>query len=158
MIPNLKRSLIITLAILTITSAACTDNQIKTIATNVDRAGLLVMDAFQLKEELENQSVIDGAQSKRISQGLLKVNTALKVFNAKAKSYADAGALTPAGKADLKKLSTDIADAISELVSNGTFGVKNPDQQSRINSVISALKQAALTIVDTVTLLKTKGA
>lgn len=145
-------------AMLAFTFTACNDDQLKTIATNVDRAGILIMDSFQLKEELENQNVIDAAQGKRISQGLLKVNTALKVFNARARTYAVAGELTPEGKTDLKKLANDIASAVTELVSDGTFGVKNPDQQVRVNAVVSSLKQVTLAIVDTVSLIKTKGA
>ena len=155
---QLKRTLIIALAIFTLTSAACNNDQLKTIAKTVDTIALLIKDGAEIKDELVEQGTITQAEGDKIRQGLLKVNTALKVFNAKARTYAQAGGLTPAGKADLQKLATDIADAVSELVSNGTFGVKNSDAQVRINASVGALKQLTLTIINTVTLIKTKGA
>jgi hypothetical protein len=149
---------ILVLALLpaTMFSTACSDDQLKTIATNVDRVGILIKDGREIRDELEAANIIGPEEGKRITVGLLKVNAALKTFNTRAKTYTAAGTLTPEGKADLKKLADDIAGAATELVSNGTFGVKNPDAQVRINSVIGSLRQVTLTIADTVALIKTK--
>ena len=144
--------------ILAAISSACNDNQLKTIATNVDRVATLIKDGREVRDELEEQGIIDQAEARKITQGLLKINTALKAFNTRARGYADAGALTPAGKLELRKLANDIVSAVQELISNGTFGVKDPNAQIRINSTIGALKQVTLTIVDTINLIKTKGA
>lgn len=148
-------------ALLTFTAgfySGCNDNQLKTLATNVDRVAILIGDGARLKDELESQGFIDAAEAKKIAQGLLKVNTALKTFNVHAKSYVAAGELTPDGKADLRKLAANIADAATDLVDNGTFGVKNANTQAQLNLAIGGLKTLTLTILDTVTLIKTKPA
>lgn len=152
-----KRAAVVALLFAAVISTACNDSQLKTIATNVDRIAILINDGREIRDELEAQNIIGADESKKITLALIKVNTALKAFNQQAKTYAAAGELTPAGKADLKTLASNIADAVSELVSDGTFGVKNADAQVRINSVIGSIKQVTLTIVDTVNLIKTKG-
>lgn len=150
----------ITIALIfaTIVCNACNEDQLKTIATNVDRVALLIKDGREIRDELEEYGLIDQAEARKITQGLLKVNNALKAFNAKAKAYAASGVLTPEGKTDLKNLAIAIAEAASELVLNGTFGVKNANAQAQITAAIGAIKQVTLTIVDTVSLIKTKGA
>ena len=150
--------LMVALILATLANSACSDDQLKTIATNVDRVALLIKDGREVRDELQETGIIDQGEARAITLGLIKVNNALKAFNTRAKTYADAGALTPEGKIELKKLASDIAGATSELVLNGTFGVKNSDAQVRINAAIGALKQVTLTIVDTVALIKTKGA
>lgn len=153
----IKRQVLIVAALfVALANTACNDDQLKTIATNVDRVAVLIKDGREIKDELEAQGVIGRDEAKAITLGLLKVNSALKVFNSKAKTYAEAGALTPEGKIELKKLANDLADAAQDLVAGGTFGVKNVEAQGRINLVIGSLRQVTLTVVDTVTLIKTK--
>lgn len=142
---------------LTLTFTACNEDQLKAIATNVDRVALLVKDGREIRDELEIQGIISPTEGRKITIGLIKVNGALKAFNDRAKGYASDGEITPARKAELVNLATDISSATVELISNGTFGIKNPDAQVRVNSVIGSLKQVTLTIVDTVTLIKAKG-
>lgn len=155
---QIRRTLIfVLLASISLTYSGCNDNQLTTIAKNVDRVALLIKDGREVRDELEEQGIIGRDEARAITIGLLKVNTALKTFNSRAKTYADAGGLTPAGKIELKKLASDLAGAAQELISNGTFGVKNPDAQVRINTTIGALKQLTLTIADTVAAIKTKG-
>ena len=151
-------AIVIALILATLANSACNDDKLKAIATNVDRLALLIADGREVRDELLETGIIDTGEAKAITLGLIKVNAALKAFNARAKTYADAGGLTPEGKIELKKLASDIAGAASELVNNGTFGVKNPDAQIRVNAAIGAIKQITLTIVDTVSLIKTKGA
>ncbi len=139
-------------------ATACTDDQLKTIAANVDRVAVLIKDGREIKDELVTQNLISQEEGTKVSLALLKVNNALKAFNSQAKAYAAAGEISPTGKADLKQLAEGISGAAVELINNGTFGVKNPDAQTRINSVIGSLKQVTLAIVDTVSLIKTKGA
>jgi len=148
---------IVLLLLVAFSLQACTDDKLKSIATNVDRVALLIADGREVRDELEEQGIIDRNEARAITVGLLKVNNALKAFNTRARGYADAGALTPAGKVELKKLANDIVSAVQELISNGTFGVKDPNAQIRINATIGALKQVTLTIVDTIGLIKTKG-
>lgn len=154
---KINRRGVIVAALLLATFSACSDDQAKKIATNIDRIATLILDGLEIKNELEESHIISMEEGKAISQGLLKVNTAVKVFNSRAKTYASSDALTPAARADLKKLALDISGAATELISNGTFGVRSADAQVRINATIGALKQVTLTIVDTVDLLKTKG-
>jgi len=149
---------VIALFFATITFNACSDDQLKTIATNVDRVALLIKDGREIRDELQEYGIIDQAEAKKISQGLLKVNSALKAFNAQAKAYAAAGSITPEGKTNLKNLAIAISEAARELVLDGTFGIKNANAQQQITAAIGAIKQVTLTIVDTVSLIKTKGA
>jgi hypothetical protein len=151
-----RMALFLVVTLISVAAASCGDDQLKTIATNVDRIAILIADGREIRDELEAQNIIGADEGKKITLGLIKVNSALKTFNGRAKTYTSAGVLTPAGKADLKKLAEDIASAAADLISNGTFGVKNPDAQVRINSVIGALRQVTLAIVDTVELLKAK--
>ncbi len=138
--------------------SACGDDQLKTVAANVDRAAILIKDGREIRDELFTQGIIDRDDAYKVTLALVKVNRALQAFNNRARTYKDAGGLTPEGKALLKKLANDISSAATELVSNGTFGVKSPDAQARINAAIGSIRQVALAIVDGVALLKTKSA
>lgn len=156
--PNIARvALMIVLIFATIVCNACSEDQLKTIATNVDRLAILIADGREIRDELETQAIIGQDEAKKITLGLIKVNSALKAFNARARTYKAAGELTPEAKADLKKLADDIASAATELVSNGTFGIKNADAQVRVNAAIGSIRQVTLTIVETVNLIKAKG-
>lgn len=135
---------------------ACGDDTVRGIAVNVDRVAILVQDGREVRDELFAQTVIDRDEAYKFTLALQKVHNANKTFKVKAETYQAGGGLTPEGKQDLAKLSRDISDAVTELVSNGTFGVKNPDAQARINAVIGSIRQAALAIVDSVNQLKTK--
>jgi hypothetical protein len=143
---------------LAVVYSGCGDDQLKTVATNVDRAALLVKDGREVRDELFAQGVIDRDDAYKVTLALVKVNSALQAFNNRAQTYKDAGGLTPEGKSLLKKLANDISSAATELVSDGTFGVKSPDAQARINAAIGSIRQVALAIVDAVSLLKTKPA
>ena len=147
----------IALLLVAFTCQACSDDKLKAIASNVDRVAILIKDGREIKDELETQAIISQDEGRKISLALLKVNNALKAFNTQAKLYASAGEIDPAGKADLKQLATNIANAVGDLISDGTFGVKNAEAQARINAAIGSLKQVTLAIVDTVTLIKAKG-
>jgi len=140
------------------TCQACSDDQLKTIATNVDRIALLIKDGREIKDELETQNIISQEEGRDITLALIKVNSALKAFTLRAKTYESEGALTSTGQVELKKLANDMADAVADLIANGTFGVKNPDAQIRINAAIGALRQLTLAIADTVSVIKPKGA
>lgn len=156
--PNITRvALTIALIFATIVCNACSENELKTIAVNVDRLAILIADGREIRDELETQGIIGQDEAKQITQGLLRVNSALKAFNARAQTYKAAGELTLEAKADLNKLAHDIASAATELVDNGTFGIKNADAQVRVNAAIGAIKQVTLAISDTVALIKTKG-
>lgn len=137
-------------------TTACGDDTQKAIASNVDRVAILTQDGREIRDELFTQAIIDREEAYKFTLALQKVHNANKTFKAKAQTYQAGGGLTPDGKRDLAKLATDISDAVTELVSNGTFGVKNPDAQARINAVIGSIRQAALAIVDSVNALKTK--
>jgi len=140
-----------------LSQSACSEDQLKAIASNIDRVAILIRDGREVRDELFTQGVIDNQDAFKVTLGLQKVNTALKVFNNKAKTHKAAGELTPEAKADLKKLAGDISSAAVELVSNGTFGVKNPDAQSKINAVIGSIHQVTLAVIDAVERLKPKG-
>lgn len=135
---------------------ACGDDTQKAIASNVDRVAILTQDGREIRDELFTQAIIDREEAYKLTLALQKVHNANKTFKSKAQTYQAGGGLTPEGKQDLAKLATDISDAVTELVSNGTFGVKNADAQARINAVIGSIRQAALAIVDSVNALKTK--
>lgn len=137
-------------------TSACGDKDLKAIASNVDRAAILIKDGREITSELHAQKLISNDEALQVSRALYKANTALRAFNNRAQTYKDAGGLTPEGKALLKKLANDIATAATELVSDGTFGIKNPDVQTRINAAIGAIRQVALAIVDAVELLKAR--
>lgn len=117
---------------------------------------ILVQDGREIRDELFTQTVIDRDEAYKFTLSLQKVHNANKTFKAKAEGYQAGGGLTPDGKRDLAKLANDISNATTELISNGTFGVKNPDAQARINAVIGSIRQAALAIIDSVGQLKTK--
>jgi len=156
---NRKRVLVFLAAILLgMSAASCDDKQMKTIATNTDRAALLIKDGREIRDELFTQGIIDRDDAHKVTVGLQRVNNALRAFNNRAQTYKAAGGLTPEGKALLKKLANDIANAATELIADGTFGVKNPDAQTRISAAIGAIRQVTLAIADAVALLKTRPA
>jgi len=148
--------LLVSLIPLAGSQTACGDDTQKSIASNVDRVAILTQDGREIRDELFTQTIIDREEAYKFTLALQKVHNANKTFKAKAQTYLAGGGLTPDGKQDLAKLARDISDAVTELVSNGTFGVKNPDAQARINAVIGSIRQAALAIVDSVNALKTK--
>jgi hypothetical protein len=130
----------------------------KAVAANTDRAALLIKDGREVRDELFTQGIIDRDDAYKVTLALTRVNNALRAFNNRAQTYKAAGGLAPEGKALLKKLANDIANAATELVADGTFGVKNADAQARLNAAIGSIRQVALAIVDAVALLKTKSA
>lgn len=136
-------------------TSACNEDQLKAVASNVDRVAVLIADGREVRDELFTQGIIDRDDAYRVTVGLQRINTALRVFNAKARTYKT---VTPEAKGELKKLAEDIAGAASELVSDGTFGIKNADAQVRINAAIGSIRQVALALVDTIERLKTKSA
>lgn len=139
-------------------ASACGEDQLKVVAENTDRLALLIKDGREIRDELEAQGIIGADEARAITVGLLKTNSALKAFNNRAATYKAAGALTPEGKALLVSLATDITEAAAELVSDGTFGVKNPEAQRRINAALRTIKALTVAIVDAVTAFKTKPA
>lgn len=138
--------------------SGCDDKQLKTVAANTDRVALLIKDGREINAELETQGIIDRDDAYKVTVALTRINGALRSFNNRAQTYQAAGALTPEGKALLKKLAEDISTAATALVADGTFGVKNRDAQIRINAAIGAIKQVTLAIVDAVDALKTRPA
>jgi outer membrane murein-binding lipoprotein Lpp len=138
--------------------AGCTDDQQKAVASNVDRLAVLIQDAREVRDSLVEQGAIDNQSAFEITRGLVKVNGALKVFNSKARAYATAGDTSPAAKADLKLLAASIADAATDLVNNGAIGINDPKKQNEYSLAISAIKQAALAVLDAIERLKTKPA
>jgi hypothetical protein len=142
----------------TLAFKACGDDQLKAIAANTDRAALLIKDGREVRDELFTQGVIDQDDAYKVTLALTRVNNALRAFNNRAQTYKNAGGLTPEGKELLRKLANDIANAATQLVSDGTFGVKSPEAQTRINTAIGAIKQVTLAILDAVEHLKTRPA
>lgn len=134
----------------------CPDNQIREIAKNVDRVADLVQDGREIRDELFVQNVIDRSEAAKLTTALHKIHSANKTFRARAITYQNGGDLTPEGKADLRKLADDISGAVSDLIQDGTFGVKNPDAQARIQAVIGTIRQAVGSILDSIDLLKVK--
>jgi len=155
---SLRIAILLALIFASLANTRCGEGQMKAVAANTDRVALLIKDGREVRDELFTARIIDQDEALKITKALVKTNTALKAFNNRAQTYKDAGGLTPEGKALLKKLANDIANAASELVSNGTFGLKNADAQARINAAIGLIRQVALAIVDTVNALKTKPA
>jgi hypothetical protein len=146
--------LLFSLLPVTLATSSCNEDQLKAIASNVDRIAILVQDGREVRDELFVQNLIDKDEAFRVTLGLQKVNSALKTFNDRARTYKATGDLSPAAKTDLKKLATDISSAAVELISNGTFGVKNSAAQSKINAAIGSVQQVALALIDVIDKLK----
>jgi hypothetical protein len=137
--------------------SSCNDKQVRAVAANVDRAALAIKDAREVVGELVEYKAIDQDAAFKATLGLQRINTALKAFNNRARTYANTDALTPSDKALLKKLAGDIAGAATELINDGTLGIKDPVRQAKYTAVIDAIKQATLAIVDTIEQLQTKS-
>lgn len=134
--------------------SACGEDQQKVIATNVDRIAILIQNTREVRDELFAQGLIDKDDAYKVTVALVKVNTATRTFKDRAQNYKASGALTPSNRDTLRALANDIASAITELVSNGTFNIKNPDAQAKVNAAVGSFRQVALALIEAIDALK----
>jgi hypothetical protein len=136
-------------------ASACGDDQVKAIATNVDRIANIIRDAREVRDELFAAGLIDRDEAFKTTQALVKVNNSLKTFRDKASKYKVVDA---AVKVEAHKLAEDILTGVDELLANGTFGVKSPQAQEKYRAVVGTIRQFVLALVEQINRLKSTTA
>lgn len=129
----------------------CNDNQLKQVATNIDRAAVLIGQTREVRDDLFAHGLISKDEAHKITVVLVRINRNVKTFNDKARTYQS---VTPQAKADAKKFAADFADGINELIQNGTLGVKNPQSKEKLGILTDSLKELSLTLIQSIDSLK----
>ncbi|HKX30646.1 MAG TPA: hypothetical protein VJ302_23355 [Blastocatellia bacterium] len=134
--------------------SACGNDEVKAIATNVDRVAVLIGDAREIRDELFDQGLIDREEAYKTTQGLVKANGSLKIFREKASQYR---VVDDRVKIEAGALASDLLSAIDQLAAAGVFSVKNEGAQAKLNAAIGSIRQTVLGIIDQIKRLKVKG-
>jgi hypothetical protein len=99
-----------------------------------------------VKRDLASQKKITDAENLKLTQALLRMNTADKTLVARLKSMS---AMPDAsGKAQLLSMLNELTSALDDLNTNGVLGVSNPDARTRLSTIINTIK-ASIPIIQT---------
>ncbi|HKQ08314.1 MAG TPA: hypothetical protein VJ464_24530 [Blastocatellia bacterium] len=121
-------------------SAADNDPRRKAAKAGDDIAGS-VSAMIKLKRELAKQGQITKEEDLTLTNALLKLNSADKVFVTTLKSLK--GTPDAASKTNLANLFGAVTSAISDLNTNGVLGVKNPDARTKLTNILNAINASA---------------
>ncbi|HEX7313175.1 MAG TPA: hypothetical protein VF297_04615 [Pyrinomonadaceae bacterium] len=117
----------------------CADNSpLCNSARAADTIAKSISELITVKRELARQGRITREEDLKITQMLLRLNTADKVFVKRIQSLnAEPDAPT---KQQLLSLFNDVTTALDDLNSNGVLGLQNEDARTRLTTIITAIR------------------
>ena len=118
------------------------NKQFRTAAKASDDVAKGISEMIDLKRKLAQQGKISAAEESKITDLLLKVNTADKIFVTRIKAMRGT---TPdaAGKASLASLFAEVTSALSELSNAGLLPLGNADAKGQLSKILAAATAAA---------------
>lgn len=145
-------ALILVLAVCSLLLAACpkdkqqAQSQARTLVTIADEAAKNTKRAVELTDQLFEAKAIEAATSERLTLGLLKVRNANKAFIEQLKTYIKKDAsgkdvieLPTDARAALNPLAVNVRNAITQLIGDGTLGIKNPTERAKYQFAVTSL-------------------
>jgi hypothetical protein len=103
-----------------------------------------IKEMITLKRELAQQKKISDAEDLKLTQMLLRLNTADKVLVNRLKSMNSAPDAT--GKAQLLAMFNELSAALDDANTNGVLGLQNTDARNRLSVIINTIR-ASLQII-----------
>lgn len=116
----------------------CNDNSpLCTSARAADAIAKSISEAITVKRELAKQGKITAAEETKLTQQLLRLNTADKVFVRRLKSLN--AAPDAATKQQLAGLFNEVTAALNDLNTNGVLGLQDQGARDRLTAIITAI-------------------
>lgn len=119
-----------------VTQTSCDKNKIREARKAAYRIQVVTDAAIDTTASLSERGVITKAQTLKLAQALLKVNTANRVLIERAANMTED---TAANRLALVGTVKEISSAIKDLKDAGVLGIKNPDGSAAFDAAIAAL-------------------
>ena len=97
-----------------------------------------------VKRELAKQGKLTPDEELKLTQALLRVNTADKVLVKRLKSLK--AAPDPTTKAELVKMFGEVTSALNDLNSGGLLGIRNEEARTKLTTVFNTINASVLII------------
>jgi hypothetical protein len=117
-----------------------TTNPLRTSARAADAIAKSIGEINNVKRELAGQGKITSAEELKLTQQLLRLNTADKALVNRLKSLNSAP--DSAGRAQLLGLFNELTAAFDDLNTNGVLGVGNQEARDRLTVIITAIRSS----------------
>jgi hypothetical protein len=141
----LGRFVIGVLLCVSITTTACTENQVKIVKQSMIRIARVTDTAISLVPDFQASGDLDESEAAQVMTGLNDLKSAVDEFNRRAASYSTFDATA---KADLAKAFGDVTAALANLNEKGVLHVKNPKVKGRLQMGLAAANLAAQEVAD----------
>jgi hypothetical protein len=115
-------------------------NPLRSSARAADAIAKSVSEMTTVKRELARQGKISAAEELKLTQQLLRVNSADKVLVNRLKSMNSIP--DTAGQAQILSLFNELTSAINDLNSTGVLSVGNEDARNRLTVIITAINSS----------------
>jgi len=116
----------------------CADNSpLCTSARASDAIAKSIGEAITVKRELASQGKITAAEETKLTQQLLRLNTADKAFVRRLKALN--AAPDAATQQQLKSLFNEVTAALNDLNTNGVLGLQDQGARDRLTAIITAI-------------------
>lgn len=123
-----------------------TTNQLRSAARAADAIAKSIGEMNEVKRELARQGKINAAEETKLTQQLLRLNTADKALVSRLKSMNSAPDAN--GRAQLLSMFNEVTAALEDLNTNGVLGVGDAEARNRLGVVITAIR-SSLAIIQT---------
>ncbi len=119
-----------------------TTNPLRSSARAADAIAKSVGEMTTVKRELASQGKISAAEDLKLTQQLLKLNTADKVLVNRLKSMNANATPSAADQSQLLSLFNEVTAAFDDLNSNGVISVGNEEARNRLTVITTAIKSS----------------
>ena len=123
-------------------NGGCNDNSPHcSSARAADAIAKSISEAITVKRELARQGKITPAEELKLTQQLLRLNTADKAFVRRIKALS--AAPDAATNEQLKSLFNEVTAALDDLNTNGVLGLQDQGARDRLTVIITAIRASA---------------
>ena len=111
---------------------------VRTAARAADAIAGSIKEMTTVKRELARQGTLTPDEELRLTQTLLRLNTADKAFVRRLKSLN--GVPDASGRAELLAMFNEVTAALDDLNTNGVLGVSNQGARDRLGIIVNTLR------------------
>lgn len=111
---------------------------VRTAARAADAIAGSIKEMTRVKRELARQGSLTPAEELRLTQTLLRLNTADKAFVRRIKALN--GLPDAQGRTDLMSLFNEVSVALDDLNTSGVLGVSNQGARDRLSVIVNTLR------------------
>jgi len=127
----------------------CGSNKVREASKASDRIATLIGSMIDLKRDLgvigPQGGGISPAEELKLTEWLLKVNTATKQFTAKARTLSED---SPTTKLELASAFNSVTTAVNSLSNQAIFPIRNPEAKAKFLALLNSVN-ASIQIIDT---------